>query len=227
MAQAPQDGQNLKLVNHLKLIEDLWQKLYYVKWNPKSFAMLARLAQDMAQNVRESSDTRLINLVAQLEQHIKHCATVGEVLREVDRQRLTALIDGLRFILVTSVGASASDEPRTRPLLASQPEVFLITPEEESPLLAKLQDAGYRVRHISNLVEAEERLHERIPGAIIIDMDFPEGTEQTITLIAALRTEVGLRSPVLFLAERNDMSARLDSVRAGGNAYFSKPFDSD
>ena len=227
MAQAPRDSQNLKLVNHLKLIEDLWQKLYYVKWNPKSFAMLARLAQDMAQNVRESSDTRLINLVAQLEQHIKHCATVGEVLREVDRQRLTALIDGLRFILVTSVGASASDEPRTRPLLASQPEVFLITPEEESPLLAKLQDAGYRVRHISNLVEAEERLHERIPGAIIIDMDFPEGTEQTITLIAALRTEVGLRSPVLFLAERNDMSARLDTVRAGGNAYFSKPFDSD
>ena len=227
MAQAPRDGQNLKLVNHLKLIEDLWQKLYYVKWNPKSFAMLARLAQDMAQNVRESSDTRLINLVAQLEQHIKHCATVGEVLREVDRQRLTALIDGLRFILVTSVGASAADEPRTPPLLASQPEVFLITPEEESPLLAKLQDAGYRVRHIANLVEAEERLHERIPGAIIIDMDFPEGTEQTIALIAALRTEVGLRSPVLFLAERNDMSARLDAVRAGGNAYFSKPLDSD
>ena len=88
MAQASRDSQNLKLVNHLKLIEDLWQKLYYVKWNPKSFAMLARLAQDMAQNVRDSSDARLINLVSQLEQHVKQCAAGGEVLGEADRQRL-------------------------------------------------------------------------------------------------------------------------------------------
>ena len=227
MAQASPDSQNLKLVNHLKLIEDLWQKLYYVKWNPKSFAMLVRLAQDMARNVRENSDTRLINLIAQLEEHVKHCAAIGEVLREADRQRLTALIDGLRFILITSVGASGSDEPRTRPLLASQPEIFLITPEEESPLLAKLQNSAYRVRHISSLVEAEDRLHERIPGAVIIDVDFPEGSDQAITLIAALRKEAGLQAPVLFLAERNDMSARLDAVQAGGNAYFSKPFESD
>ncbi len=50
MSQAKgQDSQRLKLANHLKLIEDLWEKLYYVKWNPKSFAMLARLAQDMVQ----------------------------------------------------------------------------------------------------------------------------------------------------------------------------------
>ena len=53
MAQASPDSQNLKLVNHLKLIEDLWQKLYYVKWNPKSFARLARLAQDMVKNALE------------------------------------------------------------------------------------------------------------------------------------------------------------------------------
>ena len=227
MAQASRDNQNLKLVNHLKLIEDLWQKLYYVKWNPKSFVMLARLAQDMARNVGDSSDTRLINLVAQLEQHVKQCAASGEVLHEADRQRLTALIDGLRFILVTSVGANAADEPRTRPLLASQPEVFLITPEDDSPLLEKLQDAGYRVRHIASLVEAEERLHERIPGAIIIDMDFPEGSDKTAELIAALRHDLSLRAPVLFLAQRNDMSARLEAVRAGGNAYFSKPFEND
>ena len=50
------DSQRLQLVNHLKLIEDLWQKLYYVKWNPKSFAMLARLAQDMVRNAQAGGD---------------------------------------------------------------------------------------------------------------------------------------------------------------------------
>jgi DNA-binding NarL/FixJ family response regulator len=36
-----------------------------------------------------------------------------------------------------------------------------------------------------------------------------------------------LRAPVLFLAERNDMAARLEAVRAGSAAYFNKPLDYD
>ncbi|HAS51204.1 MAG TPA: hypothetical protein DCS21_05480 [Gammaproteobacteria bacterium] len=226
MSQAKgQDSQRLKLANHLKLIEDLWQKLYYVKWNPKSFAMLARLAQDMVQNAQERDDTHLRDLVTQLGQHVKHCASIGGMLAEAERQRLTALIDALRFILTT--GDSLNDEPRTRPLLAAQPEIFLIVPGEKPSLLTKLEDSGYRVRHFSTLTEADEQLHGRMPGAVIVDVDFPEGMEATLSMMAALRAETNLRAPVLFLAERNDMTARLDAVRSGGVAYFSKPVDND
>ncbi|MBS1247545.1 MAG: hypothetical protein H6R48_334, partial [Proteobacteria bacterium] len=82
------DSQRLRLVNHLKLIEDLWQKLYYVKWNPKSFAMLARLARDLVQNTPERGDERLRNLVTKLEEHVKSCAASGGMPSEPDRQRL-------------------------------------------------------------------------------------------------------------------------------------------
>ncbi len=220
-----QDSQRLRLANHLKLIEDLWQKLYYVKWNSRSFTMLARLAQDMVQNAQGQGEERLIELVTQLGQHVKSCATTDKMPSEVERQRLTALIDALRFILTTDGGAN--EEPRTRPLLAAQPEIFLITPDEKPPLLTRLEDSGYRVRHLTNLTEAEDRLHERMPGAVIVDVDFPEGAEAALSMIATLRAEINLRAPVLFLAERNDMSARLDSVQAGGAAYFNKPFDND
>ena len=228
MSQAESgNSQRLRLVNYLKLIEDLWQKLYYVKWNPKSFAMLARLAQDMVQNARERDDERLRNLVAQLEQHIKNCAVSGGIPSEPDRQRLTALIDAVRNILTASSGYNASDEPRTRPLLSPLPEIVLIAPDENPPLVAKLEDAGYRIRHIADLVEAEQRLRERVPGAIIVDVDFSGGPEPATALIVQLRAETDLRAPVLFLAERNDISARLEAVRAGGVAYFSKPFEND
>ncbi|MFO1422223.1 MAG: EAL domain-containing protein [Candidatus Competibacteraceae bacterium] len=220
------NSQRLRLVNYLKLIEDLWQKLYYVKWNPKSFTMLARLAQDMAQNAREN-DEHLRNLAAQLEQHIKNCAASGGVPGEPDRQRLTALTDALRALLTAGGAASARDEPRTRPLLSPLPEIVVIAPGENPPLAAKLEGSGYRIRHIANLVEAEQRLQERTPGAIIVDVDFPDGPEPAMTLIAQLRAETGLKVPVLFLAERGDMSARLEAVRAGGVAYFSKPFEHD
>ncbi len=221
------DSQSLRLVNHLKLIEDLWQKLYYVKWNPKSFAMLGRLMQDMVRNAQERSDDRLRNLIAQLEQHVKSCVASGGIPSEPDRQRLTALIDALRNILTAGGGPGASDEPGTRPLLSPLPEILVIAPDENPPLVAKLEDSGYRIRHIANLAEAEQRLQERRPGAIIVDVDFPGGPEPAMTLIATLRAEAGLQAPVLFLTERNDMSARLEAVRAGGTAYFRKPFEND
>ena len=219
-----QNSQRLRLVNHLKLIEDLWQKLYYVKWNPKSFAMLARLAQDMVQQAQDQGDERLPSLVSQLEHHIKSCAPAGEIPHESDRQRLTALIDALRYTLTSE---DVAQEPRTRPLLTPLPEIFLITPDEQPPLMTKLADSGYRVRHIGNLVEAEQRLQERIPAAIILDVDFPEGPEAVMAVATTLRGQIGLRGLVLFLAERNDMAARLDAVRAGSTAYFSKPYDND
>ena len=229
MSQAEgRDSQRLRLANHLKLIEDLWQKLYYVKWNSKSFAMLARLAQDMVQNAQGHGDEGLLELVTQLEQHVKSCAAAGKMPCEAERQRLMALIDALRFnVLMAGGGRGVSDESRTRPLLSPQPEIFLIVPGEKPSLLTKLEDSGYRMRYIASLVEAEERLHERGPGAVIVDVDFPEGPEPAMTMIATLRAEINLRAPVLFLAERNDMSARLEAVRAGGTAYFSKPFEND
>jgi diguanylate cyclase (GGDEF)-like protein len=223
---ADRDSQRLKLTNHLKLIEDLWQKLYYVKWNPKSFMMLARLAQDMVKQVQDQGDERLAGLVSQLEHHVKSCAAAAEIPRESDRQRLTALIDALRHASA-SEGDDLVLEPRTRPLLAPLPEIFLITADDQPSLLTRLEGSGYRVRHINNLVEAEQRLHERSPAAIILDVDFPQGQEAAMTMIATLRGQIGLRGVVLFLADRNDMDARLNAVRAGSTVYFNKPYDSD
>lgn len=222
-----QDSQRLQLANHLKLTEDLWQKLYYVKWNPKSFAMLARLAQEMLKSAQTLGDDRLINLTAQLEHHVKICVTAGTPPHEAERQRLTALLDALRYLLATDHAVGAAEDLRTRPLLAPQPEIFLIAPDEKPYLVAKLEDSAYRVRKINSLAEAEQRLRERIPGAAIVDVDFPEGPEAAVGLITTLREQIRLRMPILFLAERNDMAARLDAVQAGSAAYFNKPYDSD
>ena len=62
---------------------------------------------------------------------------------------------------------------------------------------------------------------------ILIDVDFPEGSDAALGLLTGLRAEGVLRAPVVCLAERNDMAARLDAVRAGSTAYFSKPFEND
>lgn len=217
------DSQPSKLINHLNLIDDLWQKLFYVKWNAKSFAMLGRLAQDMVSFAKDYQDQAVLKLVAQLEEHIKSCLVAGTMPQESERQRLAALIDILREgLIVAKVAVEDLETPlQTRPLL----EILLITPEEHPALLEKLKNFGYQVRHYAQSLDAKQLLSKKLPSAIILDADKPEGTESTLTLMADLRAQMNLRIPLLVYAERNDMAARLEAIRAGSVAYFTKPID--
>lgn len=230
MSQAvPQNNQLSKISSNLKLLEDLWQKLYYVKWNPRSFTMLVRLAQNMVQDARGHGDALIMDLSTQLEAQLQHCAANGSTLATGERQRLAALIDALHA-LVNADASKADEEPRTRPMLgiSAQPTVLLISPHENPPLLTKLTDATYRVQQLASLSAAEQYLHERIPNAIVADLDFPEGADATLEMFAKLDAEINLRNVLLlFLSERNDMAARLEAVRVGGNAYFRKPLDDE
>ncbi|PIE83293.1 MAG: hypothetical protein CSA09_02135 [Candidatus Contendobacter odensis] len=224
------EGQNsslLGLVKHLKLIEDLWQKLYYVKWTSKSVEMLVRLTKDMVRSTRDQGDETLIKLVEELDNHVRTCVATGSMLLKPKRQRLTVLIDTLRDTLMRLVGSVVKEEPLTRPLLASIPQVTFIGPEKPTSLVARLEDFGYQIHCITDLDEAEAHLREQRQHAVILDVDFPEKFVEAMSMIAILYAEEILQEPVLFLSERNDMAARFDAIQAGSAAYFSKPFDND
>ena len=49
------------------------------------------------------------------------------------------------------------------------------------------------------------------------------GGDQKLDTVLALRQSNEEPPPVIFVSSRNDLQARLHSVRAGGKAYFSKP----
>ncbi|WP_420904871.1 diguanylate cyclase [Candidatus Magnetaquiglobus chichijimensis] len=61
------------------------------------------------------------------------------------------------------------------------------------------------------------------PDAVIMDIMFPSGHDAGTEAVFALQQEIGREIPTIFLSSRTDFSARLDAVRAGGDAYFLKP----
>ncbi|MEO5345563.1 MAG: diguanylate cyclase [Magnetococcus sp. YQC-9] len=61
------------------------------------------------------------------------------------------------------------------------------------------------------------------PDAVIMDIMFPSGHDAGTRAVAALQQEIEREIPTLFLSARTDFAARLDAVRAGGEAYFLKP----
>ncbi|UCE88636.1 MAG: EAL domain-containing protein, partial [Pseudomonadota bacterium] len=88
-----------------------------------------------------------------------------------------------------------------------------------------LTGLGYSVRTFDRINAAYKGLSEETPDAVLLDVVFPEGGLAGVEAVANIRVLCGTRTPVLFISVRNDITARLRAVRAGGDAYLTKPLD--
>jgi diguanylate cyclase (GGDEF)-like protein len=96
---------------------------------------------------------------------------------------------------------------------------------QANSLAAQLGHFGYRARTFSRLEDLEQGLDRSVPAAVIVDIILPEGPLAGARGIAALRALRKLPVPVLFLTVRDDLPARIEAVRAGADAFFTKPGD--
>lgn len=99
---------------------------------------------------------------------------------------------------------------------------------DDDPLLARELSAqldcfGYRVVPFVTLDALREAVMAEPPGAIIMDVIFPEGQHAGPTAIAELNSRIGQSVPTIFISSGDDFSARLRAVQAGGSAYCPKP----
>jgi len=112
-----------------------------------------------------------------------------------------------------------------RDLTGEKKSVFLV--DDDIPLLESLALQigcfGYEVRSFSGLAELKQAVLSPPPAAIIMDMIFPEGETAGAETVAELRKESHASFPVIFISRRSDLHARLQAVKAGGDAYFVKP----
>lgn len=64
----------------------------------------------------------------------------------------------------------------------------------------------------------------RRPDAVILDIQFPQGADAGLDVLAHLKATAGERGvPTIILSARDDFAARLAAVKAGSEAYFQKP----
>lgn len=120
--------------------------------------------------------------------------------------------------------------PAPLPRVAARPEQRLLFVVDDDTDLAREQRLqyelhGYTVREFHGFEGLEQAIRSQSPLAIIMDIMFPEGDLAGIHNIARLRAALGALPPVIFASQREDIQARLETVRAGAAAYFIKPLD--
>ena len=169
-----------------------------------------------------------------LEQTLQALLAAGAGLGETQRAHISKWLQLVQESSKMAAGAGVINIMSTEnaaPGTSLKPDnarlIYLI---EDDALLAKhlaaqISHFGYTVRIFSSTREARETIRQKAPAAIIADISFTEGTKAGIEAMQALRMEGYALPPLIFISSRKDFVTRLEAIRAGGQAYFTKPAD--
>ena len=102
--------------------------------------------------------------------------------------------------------------------------IFLVSPDGNfrEDLTRRINQFGYGVQSFENIKEAGLVAGEIEPSALVMDIHFPD-LEAALGIGEILEIHDGL--PVIFVSDQNDFESRLQAVRFGARAFFSKPPD--
>jgi DNA-binding NarL/FixJ family response regulator len=104
----------------------------------------------------------------------------------------------------------------------------LLVVDDEAKLLravaVTLREEGYEVTTARSGAEALVAVNASVPDLIVSDIRMPvmDGYQLARTLRANPRTEL---IPVIFLTAKGERKDRIAGIRAGVDAYITKPFD--
>lgn len=94
-----------------------------------------------------------------------------------------------------------------------------------SGIAAQFREFGYDVLAVGGLDALERAVRRQAPAAVVMDLAFPSGILAGAAQIARIKASSEHRFAVIFISTRSSFEARLATVKAGADGYFSKPLD--
>lgn len=101
--------------------------------------------------------------------------------------------------------------------------ILLVEDDRETRQLVEvwLREEGYRVDAVGRCSAATTALRGASYDAIILDLRLPDGSG--LGLCREWR-QTGVRTPILILTARTDVSSRVEGLDSGADDYLGKPF---
>lgn len=220
------------LPEKLSVIHQLWLDIKQDRKNEARIHKFTRLVHSIAGSAGTfgfaqmgSTCRKLENTLNQLQEKVTlsraEQANIDNVLTEID-----GLVER-----GPDVKQYAISEPMTRSdLSTADDQARLIYVVEDDELLTdeiatQLKHFGFQVIVFHDATQAMAAIEKHIPSAMILDIQLPEGDLAGPELASQFNDFSDKRIPLIFMSTRDDWNARLAVVRAGGDAYFTKPID--
>ncbi|WP_448561264.1 diguanylate cyclase [Trichothermofontia sp.] len=224
----------------------LYQLAHRMRGSGSTFGFLdlSRVAQQLEELFRHLSDVgtatpeqveQVNHLLAELKAIARQFAAedAGQKTPLDTRSPATNQSDTFGHEFIQRLFQTGAMPRPTAPLYpGSSKLIFLLEPDPQmaQDLSTQVSFFGYKVQTFASFSALETAIQETLPDALILDValsEVPEleaGPNGTAHILPGrLLANVPAHPPLLFIADREDMADRLKAVRAGGDAYFTKP----
>jgi diguanylate cyclase (GGDEF)-like protein len=221
-----------RLPDRLAELENAWTAVTSSRWETERVRTFHRLVHSLTGAGSTFGFPEVSRTARVLERFLKTVIDAGGPVREEASGQVERLLEGVRRAALAPPVPQAPLPIRHEvdPNRGDERLVFLIEEdvEQAAGLAAQLRHYGYRVRILDRQREdlaAEVELEH--PDLLIVDLMFREGPLAGARAIEGIHRSrmPGFPPRVIFLSVRSDLEARLAALRAGGDAYFTKPVD--
>jgi diguanylate cyclase (GGDEF)-like protein len=219
-----QDYFAARLPDRLREVEEAWEQARAAGWPEEAARTFHRLAHSLTGAGATFGFPAVTEAARLLEQSLKPVAQ--GTAPPPDDDTVAGLLAGLR----RSAQLPAPDEAAASVPAgddAGRKTVLLVEADPaRGPWLAQqLERFGYRVRLLEQPDELAAEIARDPPCALLMDQELLRERLAGAQELARLRRSLNSPLRLLFLSDRGDLESRLAAVRAGGEAYFTRPVD--
>jgi len=212
----------LQLPQRMAAIEENWEILRKGEWDTEELEKLYKRLREVSEASSRFGLYQLNENVFSVEVYLSSFVGSGD---EPVKEQIEAIDGLLRNLKSVTEGfektlASGSHEVGQT--------IFLLLEEEETGVtLEKALDAiGTRSREFDDFDTLINAMAEELPAAVVVDTVSLPNIKPLTSELQRLKAQLSVEIPLIFVSSSSTLQLRVDAIRAGGDAYFVRPFDS-
>lgn len=227
--KALSDSYAAQLPEKFAQIEQQWRQLPTDSWDDEGFQILHRLVHSLTGSGKTFGFAALSDAARMLETCLKQIAETKQAPDEEQRNQIQGMMVELRQVAIKRDASTAGmlSAPAEGQGTVSSRRIYLVEDDVEfaAGLKSQLGYYGYDVSVYHQLETFREAIRQSADAVVVMDIDFPEGSRHGVQMMKEMQRGRGAPVPVIILSAHDDFESRLEAVRAGGVAYFSKVFN--
>lgn len=219
-----------KRAHHL---EEIWGYLSYLNWSTHGIKALQQVLHRLAGSCASFGFEELSKTARNLDSYISELLSPERSFGGAEHAHIAERVEQLASLMrhahtspELNLPLSILQTPVKNPA-ADGKVIFIVDPDHAlvALLSAYLKKTGFLVEHFENPQKCMQRLHEELPNAILMDLDFEHNGLQALVLFQQVKSLINETIPILLLSARTDVTAKLRALRAGCADYIPKPID--
>ncbi|MBI5639470.1 MAG: response regulator [Nitrospirae bacterium] len=206
-----------------------WREISEGQWDDRKLEEMRLMVHNLAGSGQTFGFPEVSLSAHLLEQALKRGKAL---LEEENRQQVQEHIRALGAAAAAparlqGMGDTGGTEAKKSARFAGDERLIYLVEDDLQPLqdmAMQLGYFGYTVRRLKP-DELTGAVSEKIPSAVIADMALQATGKPLMEIISGINKVVPDSMPVVFISENDDLGSRLSAVRAGGEAFFTRPVD--